>query len=267
MAERDPKSGQYTDRSRALLDDVASSCRLTHVFLWAANINRYKALLTPRGLSRMLSRGLMTQAQYDTLVDIPSNTCPPQHAALMWIMSRVLEGQKEGILPDDSGSRQMLLTKICDLRAWSAGIGDALDGKIPLAYAHFVQLIVDVFLLLAPFALYCELGVWSVPAVGVLNIFYSGMLDLAKILLDPLDNCGRNFYKGSSVNMDVGVLIRESNAGSNRWKGGLEQVPFMCGMSASYSSSSCDAYSEMSKHPEGFNTRPHRRVSKTTAAA
>lgn len=99
-----------------------------------------------------------------------------------------------------------------------------MDGRIPIVYAHFVQLIVDIFLALAPFALYCELGFWSIPAVGILNIFYSGMLDLSKILLDPLDN--DNFYKDSAVNMDVGVLIRESNAGSNRWMTGLEKLPF-----------------------------------------
>jgi len=118
----------------------------------------------------------------------------------------------------------MLISKISDLRGTLGGVGDSLDGRIPIAYAHFVQLIVDIFLALAPFALYSELGIWSVPAVGILNIFYSGMLDLAKILLDPLDNS--DFYKKSMVNMDIGVLIRESNAGSNRWKAGLEKLPF-----------------------------------------
>ena len=106
------------------------------------------------------------------------------------------------------------------------GIEDTLNAKIPLAYAQFVQIIVDIFLALAPFALYSELGIWSVFAVGVLNIFFSGMNDLAKILLDPLDNCDESFYKNSSVNMDVGVLIRKGNAGTTRWMNGLEELPF-----------------------------------------
>lgn len=106
------------------------------------------------------------------------------------------------------------------------GIENSLAAKIPLAYAQFVQVLVDIFLSLAPFALYSELGIWSILAVGILNIFFSGMHDLAKILLDPLDNCDETFYKDSSVNMDVGVLIRKSNAGSNRWKSGLEELPF-----------------------------------------
>lgn len=67
-----------------------------------------------------------------------------------------------------------------------------------------------------------ETGAWSVISVGFLTLFYSSLLDLAKVLLDPLNNedvCG-------SVHMDLGVLIRESNAGSVRWKNGAEYLPF-----------------------------------------
>ena len=117
----------------------------------------------------------------------------------------------------------MLFHKMTDLRATYAGIGDQLDGRIPLVYVHFVQILVDSFLLLAPFALYSELGIWSIAAVGLLTLFYSGLLDLSKILLDPLEN--DNFYKGS-VNMDIGVLIAESNSGSTRWKRGGNELPF-----------------------------------------
>ena len=113
---------------------------------------------------------------------------------------------------------------IKDLRGTFAGIGDQLDGRIPLAYAHFVQVLVDSFLLIAPFALYSELGIWSISAVGLLTLFYAGLLDLAKILLDPLDN--DEFYD-APVNVDIGVLIRESNAGSTRWKYAAEILPFV----------------------------------------
>lgn len=41
-----------------------------------------------------------------------------------------------------------------------------------LAYAHAVQLLVDVFLLLTPFALFSEVGFWSIVATGVLTTFY-----------------------------------------------------------------------------------------------
>lgn len=64
---------------------------------------------------------------------------------------------------------------------------------------------------------------WSILSVGILTLFYSGLLDLAKIFLDPLDN--DDFCK-TSVNMDIGVLIREGNAGSTRWKDAAAILPF-----------------------------------------
>jgi hypothetical protein len=55
---------------------------------------------------------------------------------------------------------------------------------------------------------------------GVLTLFYRGFLDLAKFFLDPLDN--EDFCEGC-VYLDLGVLIRESNAGSTRFMDGAAQ--------------------------------------------
>jgi hypothetical protein len=43
------------------------------------------------------------------------------------------------------------------------------------------------------------------------------------VFLDPLDN--EDFTKDTN-NMDIGVLIRESNSGSVRWKNAGSQLPF-----------------------------------------
>ena len=59
--------------------------------------------------------------------------------------------------------------------------------------------------------------------MGLLTLFYAGLLDLSKILLDPLDNDNDESYD-SPVNVDIGVLIRESN--STRWKHSAEMLPF-----------------------------------------
>ena len=158
MVERNPKTGLYTDRGNSFLDEVAMSSRLCHAFSWAGLVKRFNVLLTPRGLSRMLSRGVMNRSQYDTLVG--ADDCGPQHVTLMWIMAQIFQGMREGIIPKDTAARGLLIGKVCDLRGTLGGVGDSLDGKIPLAYAHFVQLIVDIFLMLAPFALYSELGFW-----------------------------------------------------------------------------------------------------------
>lgn len=221
--ERDHK-GRYTADGEALLDDVADYSRLFHAFMWAQYAKKFQVLRTNRGVSRMLSRGIITRKQYNTLCSLNGGGTQGYHnACIMWILIKCLNGMKSKTLPNDHALRDMLFHEVADLRGTYASIGDLLDGRIPLAYAHFVQILVDSFLLLAPFALYGELGIWCVPAVGLLTLFYSGLLDLAKILLDPLDN---DLYFRAFVNMDIGVLIRESNAGSTRWKYGAESLPF-----------------------------------------
>ena len=131
---------------------------------------------------------------------------------------------KDGALENDPVLREQIYIQILSLRSTTASIPDLLAAVIPLAYAHIVQILVDIFIFLSPFALYCELGIWSTPAVALLTIFYSGLLDLSKVLLDPLDN--DDFYN-ESVNMDIPVLIRESNSGSTRWRQGAKYLPFL----------------------------------------
>ena len=96
---------------------------------------------------------------------------------------------------------------------------------MPLAYQHFVQVSVDIFIFLAPFALYPDLGVYSIFCVGLVTLFYTGLLDLAKVFLDPLDN---QSFRKSSINLgiDLGVLTRESNAGSIHFKKSGAHLPF-----------------------------------------
>ena len=159
-AERDPKTNQYTDRASDALEDVAGYIRLFHALMWASFTKKFKILLTPKGLSRILSRGVMTRSQYDCLVGIRPNTSGPQDAALQWIYIRIVKGMEEGAFPQTPTMESMCTAKLLDLRRTMGGVGDSLDGKIPLSYAQFVLVLVDIFLVLSPFALYPELGMW-----------------------------------------------------------------------------------------------------------
>lgn len=222
-AARNKMNGTFTSKAESLLDDVAQYSRLFHVLLWASQARRFRVLQTTRGLQRMASRGLMTSKQLDVLsqLDMPENQ---RHTAcLEWMMIRTDQGIQDGTLISDPAHRQMLLAKIAELRSTFASISDKLDGRMPLAYTHMVQILVDVFVWTAPVALYPELGAWSVICVGILTVFYTGLVDLAKIFLDPLDN---EDFCLNSIFMDIGVLIRESNAGSTRWKRGATRLPF-----------------------------------------
>lgn len=222
-ADREKGNGNYTAQATEVLEDVASYTRLFHAFTWASLSKKMNALRSVLGMRRLTSRGYMTAKQCDILGGLESHV-QPQHAVLMWIVARISKGMKDGAVDDDQELRSQIYSKATQLQGTFAGIGGKLAGRMPLAYAHFVQVLVDAFLILAPFALYGELGIWSIPAVGILTFFYSGLLDLAKILLDPLDN--DDFYNDNSVNMDLAVIIRESNAGSTRWMSGGQHLPF-----------------------------------------
>ncbi len=58
------------------------------------------------------------------------------------------------------------------------------------------------------------MGVFSVALVGILTLFYQGLLDLAKVFLDPLDS---EDYCEGAVYLNLAVFIREANAASTRW--------------------------------------------------
>lgn len=164
----------------------------------------------------------MTQTELETLLKTPLTPSKRHNAILEWIIVEVQEGQKHHILQHFQSSQKVFLQKLLELRGTCAGISDIIDGRMPLAYAHFVQILVDTFLFAAPLALYSELGIFSVVCVGFLTLFYEGLLDLSKIFLDPLD---REDYLAGGVDMDLGVFIRESNAGSEVWAGGMAGMP------------------------------------------
>ena len=225
IAERD-ENGNYTPEAEKALDNVSSYTRLFHALLWSKfAAKNFGVLDSVRGQSRMLSRGLMTQGEFNALRNI-DQTAGSSTAVLSWISIRALKGMKEkdGGLNDDDAVRGVLFSQISELRGAYGSIGDILAGRMPLAYTHIVQILVDCFLVSAPVALFAELGVWALLSVGVITLFYCGLLDLAKIFLDPLDN--DHGIDNESINMDIGVLIREGNAGSTRWKSGAELLPF-----------------------------------------
>jgi hypothetical protein len=64
---------------------------------------------------------------------------------------------------------------------------------------------------------YPELGIFCVLMIGILTFFYHGLLILAMVFLDPLDN---EDYCEGCVYLDLAVLIRESTSASKKWING-----------------------------------------------
>ena len=87
---------------------------------------------------------------------------------------------------------------------------------------HFV-FVRSIFCVVILLCRYAELGIFSVVSVGIFSLFYLGLMDLAKVFLDPLDN--ENYIMHGCGSMDLSVLVRESNGSSLRWMKGAQRLP------------------------------------------
>ena len=97
-------------------------------------------------------------------------------APLEWMMIRATQAMDEGTLAGDTATKGMLLKQIVAIREKQQKISDKIDGRMPLAYVNFVQILVDTFVITAPIAPYSRLGDYSVIAVATLTIFYTGLI-------------------------------------------------------------------------------------------
>jgi Bestrophin, RFP-TM, chloride channel len=223
-AKRDME-GSFTAEARALMEDVGSSSRLMHAFFWASVARCFKPLTSPMGLERMAQRGLMTHKQLSVLQSLDASAGDQWTACLEWMMIRTLQGVQDDVFLSSGALTRELLEQICILRSSCAKVADDLGFRMPLAYTHFVQILVDTFVIFSPMALYPGMGVYCILCVGIITLFYTRLMDLAKIFLDPLDN--QNFTKNSvNMGMDLGVLTRESNAFSTQFAATAALLPF-----------------------------------------
>jgi len=214
--------GKYAPESLKLLEDQAMCIRLFHTFVYASKTRRYKILHTKRALNRMVDRGMMTQEMLDALLsaDLSENMRP--YVVLEWIMVRWTMEFKNKTLQGGFGLETLLLEKACLLRSVYGTFSDVVDARMPLAYVHFVQVMVDLLLITAPFSLYSEMGPFCIAAVGILALFFEGLMILSKVFLDPFDN---EDYCDGVIEMNIGVYIRESNHGSTRFIKAATHMP------------------------------------------
>jgi len=214
----------YTEPARQVLELMARYVRVFNILMYASFTGSHRPLLTPQGMRRLVERGIITEAER-TILSNPQTLVTQRHSTvLLWIGRLFVDAQKAGHIGGGAGFEQHVLNKIHVIRLTYGGIGDDLQGRMPLAYAHIVQVLIDVVLWMYPLMAFSTgmtpfLGIFG---TGVLAIFYQGLFDLAKQLLDPFDN--ESYGKGDDP-LCIDTLISETNAGSVRWLNGLSAQP------------------------------------------
>jgi hypothetical protein len=168
----------YTSESRQLLELVSRYCRLFNLLTYASFTRSHRPILTPRGMRRLVERGLMTPSEREILItaDIPATQ--RHNAVLLWIIRVFIEGHAAGHFIGHSGFEQQFVDKIHVCRASYGAIGDELQGRMPLAYAHIVQVLVDLVLWMYPFMAFTSgmSGFLCVLGTGLLTLGYQGLV-------------------------------------------------------------------------------------------
>jgi len=231
--------GEFTKSSEKLVEMCTRLIRLSHTFFWAATPTSSNGLndseeflkdaehcpvpidaqhigpllLSTYGLRALVENNQLTSQEAE---DLMNTQLPPSQYAytlLVWVGLYCVEGLENGLLRGGPGFEENLLRQLTSLRATMFDIDDMRAGRMPLAYVNMVQWMVDILVVLSPFALYPELGTLSIPLVGILTLFFRGLLKLSKSFLDCF---GVEGYTQQNIRVDV--LVSELNFGAaRRW--------------------------------------------------
>ncbi len=180
------KDGTLSREGEQLIEDMGQCSRLFHVLFWASRTNRFSVLMSDDGLKRMESRGLMSTKQLEILLELDLPNDQLFSAPLDWMVIRCNQAMDKGILYSDNATKSAILKDVTSLRNAFASINNLIAGRMPLPYVQFVQVLVDLLLCVAPLALYVDMGEYSVIAVGLVALFFGGLLNLSKVFCKSL---------------------------------------------------------------------------------
>lgn len=202
--------GEFTEASEKLVRMCTRLIRLSHTFFWAATPTASNGLtdseefledaehcpvpiddqhigpllLSTYGLKALVRNNQLTQQEAEDLMNTELPPSQYTYTLLVWVGLYVMEGLEKGLIRGGPGFEQNILGQLTTLRATMFDIDDMRAGRMPLAYVQLVQVMVDTLVIISPFALYPELGTLSIPLVGIMTLFFRGLLKLSKSMLD-----------------------------------------------------------------------------------
>jgi len=189
-------------------------------------VNKFRCLLSPEGFSYLLSKKLITKSEYASLIQVGENGLAPHKATITWLTSRLVLAETRGEITPTSGVMLTFIEKVLNLRGGLGKVNDLYAGRMPIAYVHFVNLLVNVYVVTSPIALFPVYGYWSVILVGFITLVYGGIFKLSLSLLDPLDNDHKHETSSmQTAGFDIAVLIREVHTGNVGDKGCAMSLP------------------------------------------
>ena len=150
-------SSTFTPAARKLLLIIARYIRLFNMLSYASFTRSHRPLLTPQGMRRMVSRGLLTEKEHALLINSQVSALSLHNQLLMWTFRLASDGRKAGHFEGGFGFEQNILQKVEEIRAEGNWMECTLRGRMPFSYAHVVQVLVDVVTGLYPISEFIKL--------------------------------------------------------------------------------------------------------------
>jgi hypothetical protein len=125
------KTSTYTPGSRKFLNIMARYVRLFHILCYGSFTRSHRPLLTPRGMRRLVERGVMTKNERQVLIEASKVSATQRfNVILMWIGRSIIEARKANILEGGPGFEQSIINKLQDARGQANSIEAQLRGRM-----------------------------------------------------------------------------------------------------------------------------------------
>ncbi|KAH8060670.1 hypothetical protein JL722_4783 [Aureococcus anophagefferens] len=147
------------------------------VVLWSAKGGVRGGLPDPaRGLAALEAAGALAPGERSALL----GPAPPR-AAYLAALGRLAAAVADGVAGDQfrggAGFESEALKAVVELRQNMLSVPDELAARMPLAYVHFVQCLVDLLCATAPLALFPRGGAFGIALCAVIALFFGGVVE------------------------------------------------------------------------------------------
>lgn len=99
----------YTPQSKQALELVSRYVRVFNLLTYASFTRSHRPILTPRGMRRLVERGILTAKEREILIDAEIPATQRHNAVLVWLIRLFLEGRQTGIFEGGYGIEEQFM--------------------------------------------------------------------------------------------------------------------------------------------------------------
>ena len=99
----------YTPQSKQALELVSRYVRVFNLLTYASFTRSHRPILTPRGMRRLVERGILTPKEREILIDSEIPATQRHNAVLVWLIRLFLEGMQTGIFEGGAGFEEQFM--------------------------------------------------------------------------------------------------------------------------------------------------------------